>query len=218
MSHDSGLKSGLRLKPVPRRFYNRDPRLVARELLGKIVVRDEGAQRIAGRIVETEAYLGTDDAAAHSAAGRTARNAVLFGPPGFAYVYFIYGMHYCLNVSCLPDGEAGGVLIRALAPLLGIEAMARNRDLELADPPRLTQLRNLTSGPGRLAEALAITRPRDNGLDLTRKDSGLWIAEDGHATGRIMATSRIGITRSVEHLWRFVIAGDPFVSGPKAPA
>src|SRR5512140_2197018 len=90
------------LKPIVRGFYNRDPRIVARELLGKVLIREERGRRMSGRIVEAEAYLGVDDAAAHSASGKTARNAVLFGPPGFTYVYFIYGVHYCFNVSCLP--------------------------------------------------------------------------------------------------------------------
>jgi DNA-3-methyladenine glycosylase len=105
-------------------FYNRDPRRVARALLGKLLIRKSRRGILAGRIVETEAYLGTGDAAAHSAAGKTARNAVLFGPPGYAYVYFIYGNHYCLNVSCLPDGVAGGVLFRAFEPVEGINQMA----------------------------------------------------------------------------------------------
>ncbi len=203
-------------KPLLREFYNRDPRVVARALLGKVLIRQNGRERLAGRIVETEAYLGTDDAAAHAAAGPTARNSVLFGPPGFAYVYFIYGMHYCLNVSCLPDGDAGCVLIRALAPLEGLETMAENRGLHLADPPRLSQLRNLASGPGRLAEALAITRPRDNGKDLTSLKSGLWIGDDGYRPKRTSTTARIGITKAAEHPWRFVIEGDPFVSGKPA--
>src|SRR5208282_6164496 len=114
-------------KPLSREFYDRDPRRVSRELLGKVLVRREADQLLAARIVEVEAYLGEDDPAAHSFAGRTARNAVLFGPPGYAYVYFIYGNHYCLNASCEPEGKAGGVLFRALEPLTGIEAMARAR-------------------------------------------------------------------------------------------
>src|SRR3982750_3008371 len=99
-----------KLQPVPRRFYDRDPKLVAPQLLGKILLRREGRKLLAGRIVEVEAYLGADDPAAHPAVGKTARNAVLFGPPGYAYVYFIYGNYYCLNVSCLPDGVPGGIL------------------------------------------------------------------------------------------------------------
>src|ERR1700739_3614211 len=118
---------GARIHPLDRSFFSRNPRRVARELLGKVLVRQEDRARRCGRIVEVEAYLGTEDPAAHSAAGNTARTAVLFGPPGHAYVYFIYGDHYCLNVSCEPDGRAGGVLIRALEPICGIEEMAHAR-------------------------------------------------------------------------------------------
>ncbi len=102
--------------------------------MGKVLVRRDRKTRLAGRIVEVEAYLGEDDPAAHSAAGRTARNAVLFGPPGYAYIYFIYGNHYCLNVSCLPDGVAGGILFRALEPIEGIEEMARAREILVEKP------------------------------------------------------------------------------------
>ena len=125
----------------------------------------KGASSLQGRIVEVEAYLGAGDLAAHAAAGNTARNSVLWGPPGHAYVYFIYGVHYCLNISCLPDGDAGCVLIRALEPVNGIAEMAKARglaDLDLTSP---RDLRKLASGPGKLCEALAITRPRDNGKD-----------------------------------------------------
>jgi DNA-3-methyladenine glycosylase len=206
------------LKPIEREFYNRDPRLVARELLGKLLIRKErGEAVVVGRIVETEAYLGTDDAAAHSAAGRTTRNAVLFGSPGLAYVYFIYGMHYCLNVSCLPDGEAGGVLFRALEPVAGIYRMARNRGVGLSKVPRMTELRSLTSGPGRLAEAFGIDRERDNGKDLTAKKSDLWIADDGHKVATISEGPRIGITKAADHPLRYIVAGNAFVSG-KRPA
>ncbi|MFI5106487.1 MAG: DNA-3-methyladenine glycosylase, partial [Terriglobales bacterium] len=116
---------------MPRTVFNRDPRVVARALLGKLIVRKQRGKFLAGRIVEVEAYLGSADAAAHAAAGRTARNAVLWGAPGHAYVYFIYGMHYCLNISCMPDGKAGCVLIRALEPVSGVEQMAAARGLDL---------------------------------------------------------------------------------------
>src|SRR3954453_7710006 len=133
-------------KPVPRNFFSRDPRKVSRELLGKLLVRRNGRSPLVARIVEVEAYLGADDAAAHAASGRTARNAVLFGPPGYAYIYFIYGNHYCLNVSCMPDGTPGGVLFRALEPLEGIKEMFKLREIEPG-----SDLKRLTSGPGRLA-------------------------------------------------------------------
>jgi len=196
--------------PLAAAFYDRDPRVVSRELLGKVLVRREGRKLVTGRIVEVEAYLGTGDAAAHSAAGRTARNDVLFGPPGLAYVYFIYGNHYCLNVSCLPDGVAGGVLFRALEPLGGIAAMAKARGisgLEKAD------WRKLTSGPGRMAEAFGITRERDNGKDLTNpRRSDLWIGDDGFRPKRVAVTKRIGITKAAAMPLRYIIADNEFVS------
>ena len=198
--------------PLPREFYDRDPRRVSRELLGKVLVRREVRRVRTARIVEVEAYLGVGDPAAHSFAGRTLRNAVLFGPPGYAYVYFIYGNHYCLNVSCLPDGVAGGVLFRALEPLAGIDEMARARSVGI-DSTR--DLRKLTSGPGRLAEAFSITRERDNGKDLTSARSDLFIADDGYRVRRILTTPRIGITKAAERPLRYVIAGNEFVSGPR---
>src|SRR5271166_6420159 len=142
--------SAAQIHPLARAFFARGPRRVARELLGKVLVRDAGPNRRTARIVEVEAYLGENDPAAHSAAGNTARTSVLFGPPGHAYVYFIYGNHYCLNVSCEPAGQAGGVLFRALEPLTGVEEMARDRGLEIHDPknPAINDLIKLTSGPG----------------------------------------------------------------------
>ena len=197
------------LVPLPRDFYTRDPRAVSRDLLGKVLVRRQDRKLLRARIVEVEAYLGKDDPAAHSASGRTARNFVLFGPPGLTYVYFIYGNHYCFNVSCLPDGEAGGVLFRALEPISGIEEMAEARDITLDDA---TDLRRLTSGPGRLAEAFGITRERDNEKDLTSRKSDLFIGDDGFRPQRIEVTPRIGITKAAEHPLRFFIAGSRFVS------
>ena len=197
---------------LSREFYDRDPRRVGRELLGKVLVRRERRRLRTARIVEVEAYLGKDDPAAHSFAGRTARNAVLFGPPGYAYVYFIYGNHYCLNVSCLPDGTAGGVLFRAVEPLAGIEEMARLRRVTVSAP---RDLRKLTSGPGRLAEAFGITRERDNSKDLTSARSDLFIADDGYRVRRILTTPRIGITKAAGLPLRYLIAGNEFVSGPK---
>lgn len=204
-----------RARPLPRQFYDRDPRRVARDLLGKVLVRRQGRRLLAGRIVEVEAYLGQNDPAAHAAAGPTARNLVLFGPPGHAYVYFIYGNHYCLNVSCLPEGRAGCVLIRALEPLAGLEQMFRARGLPLpARELRTTDLRLLTTGPGRLTEALGITRPRDNAKDLTRF-SDLTILEDGFRVRRVTLTPRTGITKAAEEKLRYVIAENPFVSRSK---
>jgi DNA-3-methyladenine glycosylase len=209
-------------KPLPREFYDRDPRQVSRELLGKVLVRKEGKQFLAARIVEVEAYFGEDDSAAHSFAGRTLRNAVLFGPPGHAYVYFIYGNHYCLNASCLPDGVPGGILFRAVEPLAGIEEMACSRGITITESDgdvrkRTRELRSLTSGPGRMAQAFGITRERDNGKDFTSPRSGLFIADDGHRPRRILVTPRIGITKAAELPLRYIIAGNEFVSGPRNP-
>ena len=197
------------LVPLPGDFYARDPRAVSRGLLGKVLVRREQRKLLTARIVEVEAYLGQNDPAAHSASGRTARNFVLFGPPGLTYVYFIYGNHYCFNVSCLPDGEAGGVLFRALEPISGIEQMAAGRDIAI---DKAMDLRKLTSGPGRLAEAFGITRERDNEKDLTSRKSDLFIVDDGFRPRRIEVTPRIGITKAAERPLRFFIAGNRFVS------
>ena len=203
-----------KVRRLKRKFYDRDPREVCPDLLGKVLLRHESNQVISGRIVEVEAYL-SNDPAAHSAVGRTARNDVLFGPPGRAYVYFIYGNHWCFNVSCLPDGIAGGVLFRALEPLQGVEQMARARGITLNGE---RDLRLLTSGPGRLAEALAITRQRDNGKELFSPDSDLWIGDDGSDPPRIATTVRIGITKAAEMPLRYVILGNKFVSGKKVLA
>jgi DNA-3-methyladenine glycosylase len=200
------------LSPLPRSFFARSPRRVARQLLGKLLVRRTEGLFLAGRIVETEAYLGESDPAAHAAAGNTARTSVLFGPPGFAYVYFIYGNHYCLNVSCEREGKAGCVLFRALEPLWGIQEMARARKIELLF---LDDLRRLTTGPGRLAEAFGITRTRDNGADLTSSSSSLWIIDDGYRAKKIQITPRIGISKAAEQPLRYILAGNPFVSGRK---
>jgi len=202
------------LVPLPRDFYSRDPRLVSRDLLGKILLRRHRRKILAGRIVEVEAYLGQNDPAAHSACGRTPRNAALFGPPGHAYVYFIYGNHFCFNVSCLPDGEAGGILFRALEPVAGIEDMAEARGVSLSQESGKGDLRKLTSGPGRLAQALGITRERDNEKDLTSIRSDLIIVDDAFGPHRVEVTSRIGLTKAVAHPLRYIIAGNEFVSRP----
>jgi DNA-3-methyladenine glycosylase len=173
---------------VPRAFYLDPPDLVAQKLLGKLLVR--GAK--VGRIVEVEAYFGESDPASHSFPGKTARNAVLFGPPGHAYVYFIYGMHYCLNVSCEPEGQAGGVLFRALEPICGLKLS--------------------TSGPGRLCKAFGITRAGDNDVDFTSPKSDLQIQDDGYSANDILITPRIGITKEAARPARYLIAGNPYVS------
>ena len=189
---------------LARDFFLDAPDLVARKLLGKLLVRATAGEGRVGRIVELEAYFGEADAAAHAFAGKTKRNAVLFGPPGHAYVYFVYGMHYCLNVSCEREGRAGCVLFRALEPLDGLEAMARARGV--ATPLALT------SGPGRLCQAFGITRAADNGTDLTAPESDLQIQDDGFKAGEILVTPRIGISKEANRPARFVLAGNPFVS------
>lgn len=191
-------------------FFLGKPDRVARHLLGKLLIRqpdNPSEDTTIGRIVEVEAYLGSSDPAAHAFAGKTARNAVLFGPPGHAYVYFIYGMYYCLNVSCEPEGSAGCILIRALEPLAGLPTMARRRKLAANANPRM-----LTSGPGRLCQALAITRAAHNGLDLTHPESPLTLADDGFPSNPIDATPRIGIRHAADRLLRFTLRGNPFLS------
>ena len=172
---------------------------VARGLLGKLLVHG----KTAGLIVETEAYLGGDDLAAHSARGITARTRVIFGPPGHAYVYFIYGMYECLNIVAEPAGKPGCVLIRALEPVAGIETMRSRR-------PKARTLHDLASGPGKLTLAMAITRAQ-NGVDVTR-GSLVVRAPDPEPEIEILVTPRIGITKCAELPLRYVIAGNPFVS------
>ena len=200
------MKSTLRV--LPRNFYDRDPRLVGPDLLGKILVRRDGRKLLTGRIVEVEAYLGAEDPAAHASIGKTARNAVLFGPPGYAYVYFIYGNHYCLNVSCLPDGLPGGILFRAVEPIQGMDAMFKLRGIN-----KSSDLRRLTRGPGRLAAAFGINRERDNRKDLTSSRSDLYIADDGAPPPEVLITKRIGIKKAADMPLRYIVPGNRFVSG-----
>lgn len=221
MNTDPILKNA---RPMPRSFFERPPKVVARQVLGKLLVRRQGAKLIAGRIVETEAYLGADDAAAHSAVGRTERTAVIFGPPGHAYVYFTYGMHYCMNITCEPEGRAGCVLVRALEPVDGIEVMERNRRSQKQIPRRSASrhdnpknidertLRLLCSGPARLCQALGIDRPRDNGKDLLAADSDLQLLDDGSRVRTITATTRVGISKAAELPLRFYVTGSAYIS------
>lgn len=194
-------------RQLARSFFDAPPEQVARELLGKILVRRDTEERLIGRIVETEAYLGEHDPAAHAASGRTARNAVLYGPPGHAYVYSIYGLHYCINVSCLPEGIPGCVLLRALEPLKGSPEMRRNRGMSAS-----TDLHQLASGPGKLCQAFGITRAADNGLDLTSAESPLGLVEDDFECGEVLVTPRIGIRKAADLPLRFFLAGHACVS------
>jgi DNA-3-methyladenine glycosylase len=211
---------------LSREFFELPPTLVAPRLLGKLLVHRTSQGVIAGRIVEVEAYLGPHndpiDTAAHAHRGPTPRNEVLFGHPGHAYVYTIYGRYFCMNVSCEAKGQAGCVLIRALEPITGIEQMIHNRGLHWNDnltgplPARLAP--QLTSGPSRLCQALAILRASHNGLDLTAPRSRFQIRDDGSVVKQAMTTPRIGINPSNSALdWplRYIIPGHPCVSGPK---
>jgi DNA-3-methyladenine glycosylase len=191
----------MRFGPILKRtFYQRGTVDVARDLLGKVVVHGPTA----GMIVETEAYPGGDDLASHSARGLTPRTRVLFGEPGHAYVYFIYGMYCCLNLVCLPEGVAGGVLIRALEPLSGIEIMQGRR-------AAARKVEQLAAGPGKLTMALGITM-QHNGVDVTR---GNLVVREPREKQRfeIRVTPRIGITQCVDAPLRFLIAGNKSVSG-----
>lgn len=189
-----------RWQPLPRRFFAREAPGLARALLGCLLVHDGPGGRAAGRIVETEAYDETDPAS-HSYRGLTPRTRVMFGPAGFLYVYFSYGVHWCANVVAGRDGYGAAVLLRALEPIAGIELMATRR--RTADP------RFLCRGPGRLAQAMGITGG-DNGVDLTH--GRLFVARDEATRPEIMVGPRIGITRAADKPWRFSVAGSPFVS------
>jgi DNA-3-methyladenine glycosylase len=184
---------------LPRRFYGRPATDVARDLLGKILVH--GAT--GGVIVETEAYLGLKDAASHAYCGVTRRNRIMFGPPGYAYVYFIYGMYECVNVVAEREGSAGAVLIRAIEPLFGLDLMRIRR-------PGAKRLRDLASGPGKLTIALGITRAL-NGADVTK---GALVVRDrrGGEAFETEAGPRIGITKCADWPLRFTVRGSEFVS------
>jgi DNA-3-methyladenine glycosylase len=184
---------------LKRAFYERAAVQVARDLLGKVLVH----RSVAGMIVETEAYLGGDDLAAHSARGITDRTRVIFGPPGHAYVYFIYGMYDCLNIVAEPAGHPGCVLIRALEPVAGAEIMQSRR-------PAAKRLEDLASGPGKLTLAMGITRAH-NGADLTRGPLVVRTPAEPHRL-EIAVTPRIGIRECADWPLRFLIKGNRFVS------
>ena len=185
-----------------RSFFERPVTAVAPDLLGMVLACGDRA----GRIVEVEAYGGADDPASHGHRGRTPRNEVMFGPPGRLYVYFTYGMHWCANVVCEPDGHCGAVLLRALAPLRGTEAM-------WADRPAARRERDLCSGPAKLTAALGIDR-RHNGADLTDSDSLVVLVSGDPVPARQASSARIGITAATDRLWRWYIPGDPNISRP----
>jgi DNA-3-methyladenine glycosylase len=192
---------------LERDFYEAGSVTVAPLVLNKLLARVDrkGRVRIAGRVVEVEAYTGAADPASHAFRGLTRRNAIMFGPPGHLYVYFTYGMHWCANFVCSPEGIAQAVLVRALSPVSGIEAMRAARGGNVTD-------RNLLSGPARLCQAFGITGA-DNGADLVTGDMGLVLMDDGvPPPERPDVSGRVGIRQAAEVEWRFFVAGDPNVS------
>jgi DNA-3-methyladenine glycosylase len=184
-----------------RPFFSRYTPDVARKLLGCLLVRRIGSRTLSGRIVEVEAYRGSDDPASHSYRGVTKRNSVMFGEAGRVYIFFSYGFHWCLNFTTEKEGQPGAVLIRALEPVEGIEDMARNRGV--------SELGRLTDGPGKLTKALSIDRAF-NGEDVV-KSKRLYVLR-GEEPVKIKASARIGISRGREQQWRYFIEGNPFVS------
>jgi DNA-3-methyladenine glycosylase len=192
-----------------RRFYERRTELVARELVGHYLIRrilfNKSEHLLGGRIVETEAYGGTaEDRASHAYRGQTNRNAAMFGIPGRAYVYFTYGNHHCFNVTARDrDQDAGAVLIRSIMPTQGIDVMQSFRGKN--------ELYSLTSGPGKLTQALGISRSF-NGIDLTDEESEIHIQRGRHKPSVIVSTPRIGITKALDKHWRFADSTSPFLS------
>jgi DNA-3-methyladenine glycosylase len=198
--------------PYPDAFYDRDPRLVARELLGAVLECRTPDGVASGRIVETEAYLGPHDPACHAVAGRTARTWHLHGAPGIAYVYRIYGMHWCFNAVTLPEGVGSAVLVRAVEPVEGLALMRRRRS---ARGVTLRHDRDLTNGPGKLAEALGIDGRLDGvRLDGTPNDAGALTLRAGApvADAGVIVTPRIGITRAADWPLRYLVADSAWLS------
>lgn len=188
--------------PLPVSFYERKTDIVAIDLLGRLLVRGTGDAVMTARIVEVEAYFGEDDPASHACRGMTPRNAIMFGRAGRAYVYLNYGVHCLLNVVTGREGQAGAVLIRAIEPVSGMEAMKRNRSV--------TRDIDLTNGPGKLTKALKIDL-NENGLDMT-KEGDLYIATGSPEILSVVESPRIGISSGTDMLLRFSIEGNPFVS------
>jgi DNA-3-methyladenine glycosylase len=191
---------------VGRDFYVGDSRTVAPLLLNKLLVRGD----VAGRIVEVEAYRGAEDPASHAYRGPTRRNTTMFGPPGHLYVYFSYGVHWCANAVCGPEGTAHAVLLRALAPVAGVEQMCARR-------PGARRPQDLCSGPGKLCQALDVGRDHD-GADLVSGEGGVRVVTDGDAPpARPGRGPRVGISVATDHRWRWWVRGDPNVSRGGGP-
>jgi len=199
----------LRRSVLPRSFFARDTEIVARELLGTVLECRTAEGVVSGRIVETEAYVGEHDLACHAAAGRTKRTAPLYGDPGIAYVYFIYGVHWCVNAVTRPVDHPSAVLIRALEPIAGIEIMRRRRRAARRDI-------DLTNGPGKLCEALGITG-KHNWLPLQQPPLRILAGEE-IAESRVQRTARIGITQCRDWPLRWVIRDNAYVSRGKPAA
>lgn len=200
------------LTPLPRSFYSQPTLLLSRELLGTYLVHESAQGRSVGRIVETEAYLH-DDPACHAYRGITPRTRVLFGPPGFSYIYFIYGMYWCFNVTASPKGIGEAVLIRALEPIEGLALMKQRREVR----GKTLKDRELCNGPGKLTIAMGIG-PELNGVDLERKPLYL-AAKDSfprkNPGQEIEVTTRIGIRKAEHQPYRFSFKDNPFVSRSK---
>lgn len=201
------------MKTLGREFYDRDSVIVAKELLGKVLVHEMDGQRISAKIVETEAYMGVEDKAAHSYGGRrTPRVEVMYGGPGFSYVFFVYGMHYCFNIVTREEGNPQAVLIRAAEPVEGLEPMAQNRFRKTWQQLTKSQINGLTNGPGKLCGALAIDRSL-NGEDLCGRT--LYVEEGNRETLNIVSAKRVGIDYAGEakdYPWRFYIENNKYVS------
>jgi len=190
-------------KILKRSFYAKNTVTVAKNLLGKFLVRKIGGRKLIGKIVEVEAYRGFDDPASHAHHGKTSRNWLMFGKPGYAYIYFIYGNHYCLNITTEKEGFPSAVLIRALEPVKGIDLMKKFR--------KTSNLKNLTNGPGKLTQALKITK-KLNGLDLTKEDELYVCSGQKKENFEVVSTYRVGIKVGLDKLWRFYIKNNRFVS------
>ncbi|MGB2698414.1 MAG: DNA-3-methyladenine glycosylase [Candidatus Zixiibacteriota bacterium] len=188
-------------RKLKREFYHRPTLKVAKELLGKFLVVYRRGKTLSGKIVETEAYIGSSDPACHASKGMTPRNKVMFGPPGHAYIYFTYGMYHCLNLVTEKEGFPAAVLIRAIEPVQGMELMARRRGTK--------NVKNLASGPGKLCQALGLDRSL-NGEDLC--SGSIWIEDRAEKAGKIKSTSRVGVTNGKNKKWRLYIYNSEFVS------
>jgi DNA-3-methyladenine glycosylase len=189
------------LARLRRDFFEEDAPQVGNKVIGMLLVRVVDRKRLSGAIVEAEAYRGAKDPASHAYRRKTGRNEVMFGEPGRAYVYFTYGNHFCLNLTCEPAGVPAAVLVRAIEPREGIEEMKERRGVQ--------KVEDVASGPGKLTKALAIGRDL-NGEDLVTSDR--LFVEEGERPRRVRSSSRIGISSGTEYMWRFFVEGSPFVS------